>query len=164
MDRGDGQRKTHVLAGDNSAARRYYEEALGLDPSLSPREFLRFASESLGAPEQKEIFTACEQRFGGEADLYNNFAWLLAASPAAEVRDPVAALRLARKAVELTQTTNAYYFGTLAAAEAANGNFEDALSALSRARRVSGQDDALLESADRMESAFRGGRPFFDTR
>ena len=67
-----------VVEGDTSAARGHYERSLALDSLLSPREMLRFASESLPPKEQSEIFTALEPRFGDEHDLYNNFAWLLA--------------------------------------------------------------------------------------
>jgi tetratricopeptide (TPR) repeat protein len=147
--------------GDKTSARKFYEEALAADPLLSPRELMRFATESLSAPETKEIFAAFEGRFGVESDLYNNFAWLLATSPVETVRDPASALRLSREAVRLSETPNAYYLGTLAAAEAAGGDFSAALETLARARKTS-TDPVFLDSAERMESAFRSRLNYFD--
>lgn len=149
-----------VVEGDTSAARRHYERSLALDSLLSPREMLRFASESLPPKEQSEIFTALETRFGDEHDLYNNFAWLLATTSDESLRDPARALRLARRAVELSSEANAYYLGTLAAAQAANGEFKAALATLRAARGLSNDDPFFRESSARMEAAFLAGRAF----
>jgi tetratricopeptide (TPR) repeat protein len=148
--------------GDNAAARAHYERALGLDAQLSPREMLRFVAESKDSAKQHEIFGALEPRFGEEHDLYNNFAWLLATSPDESLRDSIRALRLARRAIELSPAPNAYYLGTLAAAQAANGDFGAALESLRAARELSPHNDSLQESCSRMEAAFRAGRPFAD--
>lgn len=148
--------------GHNAAARAHYERALELDPQLSPRELLRFAAESLDPSEQHEIFDALEPRFGEKHDLYNNFAWLLATSPDESLRDPVRALRLARRAIELSPERNAYYLGTLAAAQAANGDFGVALESIRAARELSPNDESLHESWARMEAAFRAGQLFLD--
>ncbi len=148
--------------GDKTAARSHYERSLALDPQLSPREMLRFAAESLGPSEQREIFGAMEPRFGDEHDLYNNFAWLLATWPDESLHDPVRALRLARRAIELSPEPNAYYLGTLAAAQAANGEFDAALESLRAARELSPDNHSLREFYARMEAAFRAGRPFLE--
>jgi tetratricopeptide (TPR) repeat protein len=127
---------------------------LELDPSLSPRELLRLASESLGPAEQKAVFARYEERFGEEHDLYNNYAWLLATAPDPSVRDPDAALRLARRAIELSPGPNPYYHGTLAAASAAQGDFASAQLNVQRALELSAGNPELLGQLSRMQQRF----------
>jgi tetratricopeptide (TPR) repeat protein len=60
-----------------------------------------------------------------DASLLNDLAWTLAVNIRSEIRLPEAALQLARKACELDR--NASYLDTLAAAQAAQGNFSEAV-------------------------------------
>ena len=69
---------------------------------------------------QQDYFNAC-----------NNLAWLLATE--SEIRDPVRAVELAKKAVELTGGAYAAYFDTLARAYYENGQFQEAVEAESKA-------------------------------
>ena len=154
--------RLHAVEGDKQAARDAYAQALQLDPAMSPRELLRFASENFGPLEQKTIFAAYEDRFGQEADLYNNFAWLLPTAPAAEVRDPAAALRLAQRAVELSDEPNAYFHGTLAAAAAAGGDFAEAQANLQQAKELAAADAVLAGQLSEMEAAFSAGRAYIE--
>lgn len=57
----------------------------------------------------------------------NNLAWLLATAPDARQRDGQKALGYAKRACELTNWKNAYCLGTLAAAYAETGDFEEAI-------------------------------------
>lgn len=57
----------------------------------------------------------------------NNLAWLLATAPKAKMRDGPKAVEYAKKACELSSWKNAYCIGTLAAAYAEVGNFEEAV-------------------------------------
>jgi tetratricopeptide (TPR) repeat protein len=61
-----------------------------------------------------------------DALTHNNLAWLWATCPKAELRDPVRALEYGRKACELTGWREPGFLDTLAAACAANGQFEEA--------------------------------------
>jgi tetratricopeptide (TPR) repeat protein len=58
---------------------------------------------------------------------YNNLAWLLATCPRQEFRDGRKAVELARKACELTGWRDPYMLGTLAAAYAEAGDFDEAV-------------------------------------
>lgn len=66
-------------------------------------------------------------------DLLNDFAWSLATSEQAEARDGAAAVRFAEKACELTENRLPVTIGTLAAAYAEAGRFQDAVAAAERA-------------------------------
>ncbi|MGI9244343.1 MAG: ASPIC/UnbV domain-containing protein [Verrucomicrobiales bacterium] len=57
----------------------------------------------------------------------NNLAWILAASPEPELRDGEDALRLAKVAAEACNYSRPYVVGTLAAAYAESGEFDQAL-------------------------------------
>jgi tetratricopeptide (TPR) repeat protein len=61
-----------------------------------------------------------------DTGVLNNFAWVLATSPDDEVRDGERAVKLATKAVELTEEKQAHILSTLAAAYAETGDFEAA--------------------------------------
>jgi len=70
---------------------------------------------------------------------------------------------LVRKANEFAEAPNAFYLGTLAAAFAANGDFESALGALSRARELAAGERAEKSGElDRMEAAFRASQPYME--
>jgi len=66
-------------------------------------------------------------------EALNNLAWALATSPRAEIRDGPRAVTLAQHACELTQFQKTIYIGTLAAAFAAAGKFDDAIATAQRA-------------------------------
>ena len=62
------------------------------------------------------------------ADVSNNLAWLLATSRNPELRNPYLALRLAERSAALTERQMPQYLDTLAAAYAANGRFDEAVT------------------------------------
>jgi Flp pilus assembly protein TadD len=61
-------------------------------------------------------------------ELLNNLAWLLATCPEAQTRDGVQAVRYAERACELTHYGATPLIGTLAAAYAEAGRFDDAIA------------------------------------
>ena len=56
----------------------------------------------------------------------NEIAWILATHPDEAVRDPLRAVAVGRRAVELAEGSEASMLDTLAAAYAAAGDFEEA--------------------------------------
>jgi Tfp pilus assembly protein PilF len=110
--------------------------------------------------EQRSVFASYEERFGEEHDLYNNYAWLLATAPDPLVRDPDNAVRLARRAVELSPDPNPYYHGTLAAASAAQGDFAAAQLNLQRALELAADNPQLLEQLSRMQQRFAASQAY----
>jgi tetratricopeptide (TPR) repeat protein len=81
-------------------------------------------------------------------EALNNLAWILAANPDARLRDGREAVRLAERACDLTKNQTPLFIGTLAAAYAEAGRFEDAVATGERAR-------ALALAAGQMELANR---------
>jgi Flp pilus assembly protein TadD len=66
-------------------------------------------------------------------DVLNNLAWILAASPETELRDGPRAVQLAERACALTYFQKTIIIGTLAAAYAEAGRFDDAIATAQRA-------------------------------
>ena len=66
-------------------------------------------------------------------DVLNNLAWLLATSPDAHIRDGVQAVKYAGRACELTHYGVTLLVGTLAAAYAEAGRYDDAIAAAQKA-------------------------------
>jgi tetratricopeptide (TPR) repeat protein len=133
-----------------------------LDADLSPRDLLRLLSEKFPPAEAFTAFSRYRERFGDEHDLYNNYAWLLATSPEASWRNPDTALRLARRAIELSPEPNAYYHGTLAAASAAAGDFDAARSNVQTALGLSSENPGLREELFAMQQLFGAGLPYVE--
>ena len=63
----------------------------------------------------------------------NNLAWILATSQDSKVRRPEEALLMAKNIVKATKEQNPDALDTLAAAQAASGNFESAVQTINKA-------------------------------
>ena len=97
--------------------------------------------------------------------LIRQFAWLRATSPEADLRDHSVALRLARVVDDATGGENPHCLDILAAAFAAAGNFEDAVSTAEKGLRqagAAGQDGLAQEIEGRLE-LYRRGAAFRST-
>ncbi len=87
-------------------------------------------------------------------EALNNLAWLLAACSKAEIRDGAQAVPLAEKAVKITKESQPLFLGTLAAAFAEAGRFEDACRAAEKARDLAegqGSRDLAKRNAELLE-------------
>jgi len=95
-----------------------------------------------------------------EADAYNKLAWLKATCPDGNYRDGVRAVECAKKAVELKETY--YTLGTLAAAYAETGRFQDAIKTQQRAIEKLKEESygkKLAEYKERLVS-YKAGKPW----
>lgn len=101
----------------------------------------------------------------GSAEIENALAWILATNPDARVRDGAEAVRLAEQAVRATAGANPVVLGTLAAAYAEQGRFDEGVAAAIRAldlareahsAQVAGRIEAQLES-------YKAQRPFHES-
>lgn len=98
-------------------------------------------------------------------DAANNLAWLYATHVDAGVRDGAEAVRLAETACGATGRQVAPYLGTLAAAYAEAGRFDDAVAATEEAQRVArgaGQAALAQHLADR-QAQYRQRQPYRDS-
>jgi Flp pilus assembly protein TadD len=71
-----------------------------------------------------------------DARALNNLAWILAANPRPEIRDGAEAVRLAGRACQITHDSEPLFLGTLAAAYAETGRFDEAVATAQRAHDV----------------------------
>ena len=92
----------------------------------------------------------------------NQAAWVLATSPDPAVRDPRAALALAERAVQLTESGDPHTLDSLAAALAGSGDFERAIEAATLAHRLAAEsgNSRKAETMQRRLEAYRQGRPW----
>jgi tetratricopeptide (TPR) repeat protein/tRNA A-37 threonylcarbamoyl transferase component Bud32 len=106
-----------------------YNEAIRLNPKYAGA----FNNRGVAWREKKEYEKAIEDFSEGvfldpnHAHGFNYLAWLLATCPDPKYRDGLRAAKLAEKACELSEWKTAMYWGTLAAAKAEAGFFEDAI-------------------------------------
>jgi len=95
-------------------------------------------------------------------EALNNLAWLLASHPDATFRDGARAVELARRACELTENKAPILIGTLAAAYAEAGRFEEAVRSGELAIQVAeaAGDTALAQKNQELIELYRAGKPF----
>jgi tetratricopeptide (TPR) repeat protein len=118
-----------------AAAETEYDELL----ALAPQDFSAhlnlanvFAVQNRVDEEISELNEAVRLN-PNSVEALNNLAWALATSPRADLRDGNRAVQLAQNACELTHFEKTIYIGTLAAAYAEAGKFDDAISTAQRA-------------------------------
>ncbi len=97
-------------------------------------------------------------------DVLNNLAWLLATCPDAHIRDGIQAVKYAEHACELTHYGVTVLVGTLAAAYAEAGRFDDAILMAEKAcalAQKSGEPD-LLKKNQELLALYRNRQPYHE--
>lgn len=98
------------------------------------------------------------------AEPLNNLAWMLAADSDPAIRNGTRAVELAERAVKLTDWKEAFLIGTLAAAYAEAGSFDDAVKTAQRAieqAKVAKQSDIAARNAELLE-LYRMHKPYHE--
>jgi len=92
----------------------------------------------------------------------NNLAWILATDPAATNRNGDEAVQLAERAKTLTEQQVPGVVGTLAAAYAEAGRFDDAIKTAEAARTLAAckGDRPLTEKNGKLLELYKTGRPY----
>jgi Flp pilus assembly protein TadD len=96
------------------------------------------------------------------AEALNNLAWIRAAHPQAEFRNGAEAVRLAERACKVAEYKEPVLVGTLAAAYAEAGRFEEAVATARKARELAlaaGQE-ALAEENQKLLELFTARQPY----
>jgi cytochrome c-type biogenesis protein CcmH/NrfG len=96
------------------------------------------------------------------AEALNNLAWTLATSPDANIRNGARAVQLAQHACELTHFEKTIFIGTLAAAYAEAGQFDDAMATAQKAialARENGEQELLQKNQELLE-LYRAHQPY----
>jgi cytochrome c-type biogenesis protein CcmH/NrfG len=95
-----------------------------------------------------------------EPEAYNSLAWLLATCAEDRVRDGNKAVELATKACELSKGKDADALGTLAAAHAECGHFDEAVRWQKKALEVGSDKDEDREAARQQLKLYKAGKPY----
>jgi Flp pilus assembly protein TadD len=91
----------------------------------------------------------------------NNLAWLLAISPNEKLRNGKEAVELARRACELSDWKDPSFIGTMAAASAEVGNFDDAVKWQRKSLEL-GVPEIEVEQAHRRLKLYEQRKPFHE--
>jgi tetratricopeptide (TPR) repeat protein len=97
-----------------------------------------------------------------QPEVLNDLAWILAASPHAEMRNGAEAVKLATRACQLVRNTQPVLIGTLAAAYAEAGRWDEAVAAAQKAHDLAAADGlkALAERNLQLQQLYRAHQPF----
>jgi tetratricopeptide (TPR) repeat protein len=139
-----------------AAAAEQYSAILDISPDdLPARLNLAHAWSQMGrAAEAVSQLETALQINPGSAEVMNNLAWELATSEDNNVRNGARAVELGERACELTHYKKTIYIGTLAAACAEAGRFDDAMATAQKAivlARQNGEPDLLQKNQELLE-------------
>jgi tetratricopeptide (TPR) repeat protein len=152
---------TYGNEGNNDKAAADYTEAIQLNPQYAEAYacrglvFSREGNYSNGIADCSraiQIDTNC-------VDGYNNLAWLLAISPDANLRNGQKAVEYATRACELYSWKEPHCLGTLAAAYAEIGNFDEAIKWETKCME-SGLPDKEMSQARKELDLFQHKKPY----
>jgi hypothetical protein len=98
-------------------------------------------------------------------EILNNQAWIFATSPEATVRNGRLAVELAKRTCELTHYQKTIFVGTLAAAYAEAGQFDDAIAMAEKACALAEKSGELnlLQRNQELLALYRQHRPYHET-
>src|ERR1019366_4434369 len=93
-------------------------------------------------------------------EALNNLAWMLASHPDPTIRNGKEAVELAERACRLTDNGQPFFLGTLAAAYAEAGRFNDAITTAEKARDLAKQLgwNGVAERNDYLLDLYRAGK------
>ena len=97
-------------------------------------------------------------------EALNNLAWTLASSNDPEIRNGAEAVRLAKRACQITEYRATVLIGTLAAAYAEAGRFKEAVATAQKACALASKakDQTLLKRNQELLELYRAGQPYHE--
>lgn len=148
--------------GDYSNALKDYTEAIRLDPAYALAYYNRGIvwGNKGGYDNALKDYTEAIRLDPAYALAYNNIGWLLATCPVASRRDGKRAVTTARKACELSGWKDANNIGTLGAACAESGDFDEAIRWETKAMEMLSTDAAYVKGARERLALYREGKPY----
>jgi len=150
-----------------AAAEEEYNTLLAMNPDdLATQLGLADIFNHLGRPDKAvSHFSEALRIKPDSTEAMNNLAWTLATSPDTNVRDGKRAVELAKRACTLTDFKQTIFVGTLAAAYAEAGRFDDAIATAKKAcalATVAGETD-LLRRNQELLVLYRAHQPYRET-
>jgi Flp pilus assembly protein TadD len=142
----------------------HYQRALEIQPSFVLAQN-NLADALLRERQVDEVIAYCRRLLEADTNstvALNNLAWLLATVPDPYWRNGGEAVRLAERACQLTQYKEATMLGTLAAAYAEAGRFNDAVATAQKARTVAlahGQKEVAARNEELL-ALYQSGRAY----
>jgi Flp pilus assembly protein TadD len=145
-----------------SDAQSEFEAALRINPNIAEAHY-QLAVISQGRKDAgralAHYFEAMRLRPDWPEAL-NNLAWILATRKDSQSGNGAEAVRLARRAVELTRTNNPGALDTLAAAYADAGRFEEAVSTLEKAITLAAGQESLAAELQTRLALYKTGKSY----
>lgn len=144
----------------------HLETALKLAPSADYHLALAEAYASLNDNAQAIAhYEKCLELKPNIPSTMNNLAWMLATVPQANLRNGKRAVELGENSCQLTDRKEPFLLGTLAAAYAEAGRFDDAVRTAEEAitlAKANGMADTAKRNTELLE-LYRKGQPFHET-
>jgi len=116
--------------------------------------------------EAAENYEACLKLNADNVVVLNDLAWIRAASADASLRNGEQAIRLARRACELTKNAQPYLLGTLANAYAESGRFNEAIATAREAISTATAEklEAVAARNRELVEIYQSGRAFHENQ
>jgi tetratricopeptide (TPR) repeat protein len=154
-----------LARGNVDEARSQYEKSIEINPGLYQARYklgniLASKGREADAISQYEAVLRLQPN---DALACNNLAWILAASANASLRNGPRAVELAGRADAQANGRNPIYLGTLAAAYAETGRFDDAVKAIDRALALANGNSGLTAALEKQRVLAKTGLPFHES-
>ncbi|MGA2243225.1 MAG: tetratricopeptide repeat protein [Verrucomicrobiota bacterium] len=152
--------------GDVDEAIAYYQKTLRINPDFADAHY-NLGNILLQKGNVNEAIAHLQKALQikpDSPDVLNNLAWLLATSPDAHIRDGVQAVKYAERACELTHHGVTLLVGTLAAAYAEAGRYDDAIAAAEKACALASAagDQGLLKRNQDLLALYLKHQPYHE--
>jgi tetratricopeptide (TPR) repeat protein len=151
--------------GKLNEAIAHLQESVRLEPNLQAQQDLAFLLRTAGQPQAAaKVYREMLRVKPDSLQALNNLAWILAVNPSDAVRNGPEAVRLAERACQLTGSREPLFLGTLSAAYAEAGRFEDAIRIAGKANdlAVAAGNQALAAQIQQLLNLYRAGKPFHE--
>jgi Flp pilus assembly protein TadD len=155
-----------AMQGKLDEACAQYAEALRLVPGFSEvhHQWAVALAQQHKTKEAVAHYWMALDIYPDRPDTLNNLAWILATDPRAEIRRGTDAVTFASKACRLTHDQNPFMLGTLAAAYAEAGNFDEAIATAQQAHDLAvaqGKPDIAAKNLELLQ-IYRSHEPYHE--